>query len=202
MPKSAFLPLRGFSFCFFGFSVKIEAFDYKCSEGKKRIMRYVLQSKPAMRLIGLKNRTTLAEDQYRVDIASFIESLQSSGKIMELIRNINQKPFGLVSASWIINAGGEGDFDYFVGASSTNPAANGMQTLKIPASRWAIFSVTGPAPESLLEMGDRLLNKWLPKGEYDLNEECPLINVYLTPDVRSPDFRSEVWVGILGKREG
>jgi len=164
-------------------------------------MKYALMNKPAMRLVGTATRTSLADDAYRADIGAFFEKLQSTGQIMRLIQNINQKPFGLISASYIINAGGDGGFDFFIGANSTNEATGGLKVLEIPASRYAVFPVTGPAPESLLAMGDRLLNRWLPKGEYILNEELPLINVYLTPNIRSEDFKAEVWVAILGKRD-
>jgi AraC family transcriptional regulator len=173
----------------------------KTKKERQHKMRYIITNKPAMRLIGTNIKTTVENGAFRDDISNFVETLRSSGKIVEMAMKINQKPFGLVSASWIINTSGDGSFDFFIGASSDQQAPQAMRVLRIPESRWAVFSVEGPVPESLIEMGDRLMSKWLPKGEYILNENVPLLNVYLTPDLRSPNCRSEIWIAILGKRE-
>lgn len=87
------------------------------------------------------------------------------------------------------------DMDYWVAAASEEEVTN-FDAITIPASKWAVFEVNGPMPESMQKVWKQIYTEWYPTSGYQ-RTGSPELEVY--PDKRnpaSPDYYSEIWIPV------
>jgi AraC family transcriptional regulator len=76
------------------------------------------------------------------------------------------------------------------------PAGYGI--IRIPAATWAVFDATGPFPYALHDIEDRIFKEWLPSTGYELDDK-PELDVYLSGDRASKQYRSQSWMPVVMK---
>lgn len=74
----------------------------------------------------------------------------------------------------------------------------GFEILNIPAYTWAIFTCTGPMPESIQDLWKRVYGEWLPAADYELIPDYD-IELYTEGDNRKEDYKSEIWIPVKEK---
>ncbi|MCA1320950.1 AraC family transcriptional regulator [Bacillus tianshenii] len=80
------------------------------------------------------------------------------------------------------------EFNYFMSVRYDDEAPDGMETLIIPPSTWAVFP-------NIVEAWKRLYSEWVPTSGYEL-ANLPCIECYYPPGHKP---RHELWVPIIPK---
>lgn len=73
----------------------------------------------------------------------------------------------------------------------------GLNLIKYPASKWAVFTTKGPLPKSLQQLNTYIWNEWLPNEGKKLGAN-PIIDVewYNIGDVYRKDYECGIWMPI------
>lgn len=159
-------------------------------------MRYRIEDKESMRIIGVRMPLTGDMEQNRKIVPPFWENVLHS-KQMPVIRSLsNQPPHGLLGiTSWQ----NPQQIYYFIAAATDKPVPKGMFEHRIPAATWAVFEYDGSFRESVQNIFKRFLTEWLPFSGYTY-AELPDIEVYPF-DQCSQDGYSEVWIAVKKEKE-
>ena len=90
-------------------------------------------------------------------------------------------------------------FVYMIAVESDRVSENPeFVTRTIPASTWAVFTSTGPLPEAIQKVWDRIWQEFFPATGYEHAGTAEL-EVYPPGDAGAADYRSEVWIPIVKK---
>ncbi|WP_028609764.1 AraC family transcriptional regulator [Paenibacillus harenae] len=163
-------------------------------------MNYRIEEKDAFRIVGIMKRVPIQFNGVNPEIAKMWESLNEE-KILSLKSLSNIEPRGLISAS--ANFSEErmeekGGLDHYIGAVTTKECPDGLASLEVAASSWAVFTAVGPFPETLQNVWGRIYSEWFPSSNYELAEGPEMLwNEH--KDVTSPTYKSEIWIPVAKK---
>lgn len=160
-------------------------------------MNYRIEKKEAFRIVGAKQRMELQVEENFKKAPQFWMEQTRQGLIPRLCAVMNQEPFGVMGVS-TCDAGK--DLDYYIAVSSTAPLPEGLSEYIVPAQTWAIFECIGPMPQAMQQMMRRIVSEWLPTSGYEY-ADAPDIELYTDGDQTAPDYRSEIWMPIIKKKE-
>lgn len=73
-----------------------------------------------------------------------------------------------------------------------------LETRKIPAATWAVFTSVGPMPEAIQKVWQRIFQEWLPATCYE-HADAPELEVYPAGNNEAEDYRCEVWIPVVKK---
>lgn len=91
----------------------------------------------------------------------------------------------------------DGDFDCYMACVATNqPCPNEMEERVVAAATYAVFECEGAMPDAMNDLWHRILTEWLPSSGYEWESKTD-VERYLTPNMISPDSRSEVWLPVV-----
>lgn len=160
-------------------------------------MEYRIVDKDAFTIAGFHKRVSLQYEGVNPEIAAMWASLTMED-ITALKAMSNVEPFGLLSASVNFTEGrAEGtELDHYIGVATTKPAAGTWQTLAVPASTWAVFTVRGPFPDALQSVWGRIFAEWFPMSGYEISVG-PEILWNESKDISAPDYHSEIWIPVV-----
>lgn len=86
----------------------------------------------------------------------------------------------------------DGDFDCYMACVATNaPCPEGMEERVVEAATYAVFECTGAMPKAMTDLWHRILTEWLPSSGFVWESKTD-VERYLTPNMTSPDSKSEV----------
>lgn len=160
-------------------------------------MNYRIVEKDAFRIVGIMKRVPIVFHGVNPEIASMWSGLNE-----EMINRLKQlsdvEPRGLISAS--VNFSEErmeekGGLDHYIGAATTKACPEGLTSLEVSASTWAVFEAVGPFPDTLQNVWGRIYAEWLPSAAYELIEG-PEILWNESKETTSPLFKSEIWIPV------
>lgn len=182
-PSAARLPgavLRSFPRISFQISIKGDV-----------AMKYRIEEKKAISVVGFKKWMNLADGQNLRDIPKMWGGL-TQDKTRQLCALMDNEPAGLLGVCADMYDNG---FDYYIAVASGRPAPRGMEKKEIPAATWAIFESTGPMPEAIQQVWKRIYAEWLPASGY-AHTGMPELEVYPEGDNTAADYRCEVWIPV------
>jgi AraC family transcriptional regulator len=161
-------------------------------------MDYRIVQKEAFFIIGIKKQVTLLYEGVNPEITEMWKSL-SENDIHELKSLSTIEPYGLVSGSINFTEGrGDGtQLDQYIGVA-TNAPSEKWDTLTVPASLWAVFTVRGKFPDEVQATWGRIYSEWLMMSEYEVGQG-PEMLWNANKDITSPNFHSEIWIPIIKK---
>jgi AraC family transcriptional regulator len=90
----------------------------------------------------------------------------------------------------------DGTFRYMIGVEA-DAVPEGMETLEIPASTWAVFECVGPMPGAIQALWKRIMNEFLPNSPYS-HAGTPDFELYYEGE-NNENYRSEVWIPVVKK---
>ncbi len=160
-------------------------------------MEYKIMEQEAIRVVGIKLRSTMEDGICSREIPEFWGKCSAQGIISRLVPLINAQPEGMLGVNYNDDIT-QNEFDYYVAVATDASVPQGMEELVIPAATWAIFSCTGPMPNAIQELQNRILTEWLPSSGYKFGMGVN-IEVYCDGDMQSPDYRCEVWLPVVKK---
>lgn len=160
-------------------------------------MNYRIVDKEAFRIVGYSKRVPIVLHGVNPYIAAMWNSLDEE-EFIRLERLSEVEPAGLVSASANFSEGRmeeQGEFDYYIGAATTNACPERFAALEVAATTWALFEAVGPFPEALQSVWGRIYSEWFPTTGYELAPGPEMLR-NLSKDTSSPAFRSEIWIPV------
>ncbi|ANS74706.1 AraC family transcriptional regulator [Paenibacillus yonginensis] len=160
-------------------------------------MNYRIVEQEAFRIVGLKKRVPIQFEGVNPEIEAMWAQLDET-KIKRFKALSNREPCGLISASVNFSEGRmeeQGELDHFIGAATTEACPQDLDCLEVEAGTWAVFTAVGAFPQALQEVWGRIYAEWFPSSGYE-SAEGPEILWNESPDVSSPEFKSEIWVPV------
>jgi AraC family transcriptional regulator len=160
-------------------------------------MNYKIVDKPAFRIVGIKKRVPLIFEGVNPEIQAMWKGL-GEPFISQLKELSNLEPGGIISAS--VNFSDrleeQSQLDHWIGAATSLACPEGLQSLEVIASEWAVFESTGPFPETMQNIWARIYSEWFPTSGYQHNHGPELVWCEQR-DISLPDFRCQIWVPVL-----
>lgn len=159
-------------------------------------MKYQIVEKDSFQVVGLKRSYNCATEENLRGIPLFWNEVNQDGTSDSIISLNN----GEVKGALGICAMGE-DFevdsmiDYWIGVNFVGKAPENLETLEIPASKWAIFEVHGPMPDAMQKTWKKIYSEWFPSNSYK-QAGTPEMEVYTDDDPSDPNCYSEIWIPI------
>ncbi|MBM0067490.1 AraC family transcriptional regulator [Alkalicoccobacillus gibsonii] len=161
-------------------------------------MKYSVVEKGEFQIIGVKREfSSVGEDENVAGIPEFWEEVNGNGT-SELLFQLND---GVVKG--VLGVCGEVSeeqkkanvFEYWVATSHAGKVPEGMASLKLPASKWAVFEVHGPMPTAMQNAWKQIFSESFTSTGYE-HAGTPEFELYTEEDPNSPDLYSEIWIPI------
>lgn len=156
-------------------------------------MDYKIIEQPAFRVVGIPSnngdwdlqdagsKATEYWDKLGADIHAVLDLMDGS------------QPEGLLGIQFCK----DGKFDCYMACVATNqPCPDGMKERIVEAATYAVFECVGPMPDAMTDLWHRILTEWLPSSGYSWVSGTD-VERYLTPNMTSPDSKSEVWLPVV-----
>lgn len=170
---------------------------FKVSVSGEEALRYRIEEKKAMRLIGIT--TPLVEDMIlnQINVSHFWQTVIDSDAY-DKIHNLSMgEPSGIIGCSVYQH---HDVFYYAIAAASSQAVPEGMQEIIIPKATWVIFECCVPYKDSVQKIFQRFVSEWLPFSGYRY-AMLPDLEIYPFYEDYEQSTVSEVWIAIEKERE-
>lgn len=157
-------------------------------------MEYRIENRSAFRVVGVTAPLEPELEKNFETVPRLWAQAASDGTVPRLAALMDGEPKGILGVSM---CGGAEQWYYGIAAASAQEPPQGMTAWEIPAFRWAVFPGSGPCPQSIQSLEERIIREWLPTSGYEY-ADGPDIEVYLNPD--PSDSRFEVWIPVVPHR--
>lgn len=157
-----------------------------------------LVERPAFRLIGHAARVPLIHQGVNPHIQQLVAALPPEEHVR--LKSLGTtEPGGLLQVSDDLDPdraeGSELTYLHGVAVSGDTPAPDDLDTIEVPAGRWAVFRAAGPQPETLQTTWAATATEWFPSNPWRLRPG-PEIVAFLE---RAEDFSTatcELWLPV------
>lgn len=162
-----------------------------------KALDYKMIEKDAFTVIGKKVKVSCKNNENFIVIPKFCGQCQKDGTF-DFLEKLAQKEMGILGIC--ANFREETDnFDYYAAAVyQGGEIPQGMETLEIPKSTWAVFESVGPMPDAIQDVWKRVFSEWFPTSGYE-HAVGPELEVYGPGDMSKPDYRCSVWIPVYKK---
>ncbi|WP_100011667.1 AraC family transcriptional regulator [Lentibacillus sediminis] len=155
-------------------------------------MQYRVIEMDGFRAAGMKQEFSLVNGQNQAEIPKMWDELNGNGTD-ELLFKLNNGPIeGVLGVC--VDKNNE-TIDYWIGTACEGDIPDGLSTLDIPASKWAVFEVHGPMPNAMQGVWKKIFSEWFPSSGYE-HAGTPELEVYSDEDPSSPNLYSEIWIPV------
>jgi AraC family transcriptional regulator len=163
----------------------------------EKAMNYWIKEKEGFKIVGKKLRVAVQENENISAIPQFWEDSMKDGSYEKIKAMVTDPDTGVMGVCG--NMVEDGAFDYFIAVKhSGENVPEGMDTLDVPKSEWAIFEAEGPLPGAIQEVWNRIYTEWFPSSSYEPSG-APELEVYAPGDSTAPDYKSYVWIPVIKK---
>ena len=150
-------------------------------------MEYQIVQKEAFRIVGFRRLIPAdLEESFRA-VPQFWAEI--GPRQAELFPLMNGEPLGMLG---VCTCQEEENY-YYIAVASSAPVPAGMYEGMVPAASWAVFSGSGPLPEAMQNLQQRIITEYLPDSGYELGK-APDIEVYLNQP--GEESRFQVWLPV------
>ncbi|SDD16478.1 AraC family transcriptional regulator [Paenibacillus sp. UNCCL117] len=157
-------------------------------------MKYRIVERDVFQVVGVKRECPCGEEAKGPGIAGFWGEAHGNGTVDKLIPLMNGEIKGLLGITDNYNAE-KSTIDYWIAAEHAGEVSSGLESIQIPASKWAVFEVRGHAPTAMVNAWRQIYSEWVPSNGYEL-AEIAAIEAYIDPDPYSQDSLNEIWLAI------
>ncbi|AYC30284.1 effector binding domain-containing protein [Paenisporosarcina cavernae] len=161
-------------------------------------MKYSVIEKNAFQIVGIKREfSSVAEEENVIGIPELWEEVNHNGTCDQLFQLNDGVVKGVLGVCGEVSKEQKdvNVFDYWVATSYAGEVPNGMLSLELPASKWAVFEVHGPMPTAMQNAWKQIFSEWFPSTGYQ-HAGTPEFELYSDEDPNSPDLYSEIWIPI------
>lgn len=156
-------------------------------------MEYRIEQKEAFRVVGYRMPLEKEIEKNFSTTPRFWGKVSQEGGLERLLPKMDGNCPGVLGLSACF---GDDDWSYYIAVASGEPADEGMEEYRVPASLWAVFSGEGPMPEAVQQLEKRMVTEWLPSSGYEYGD-APDIELYLNADPANARF--EIWLPVVKK---
>ncbi|WP_092808475.1 AraC family transcriptional regulator [Rhodococcus globerulus] len=157
-----------------------------------------ITDRPALRLVGHATRVPLIHEGINPHIQAHIASLPPA-EHARLKALGNTEPAGLLQVSAEVDPdyteGSELTYLHGVAVTDTTPAPDDLDTIEVPAGRWAVFRTEGEYPAALQATWAATATDWFPSNPWRLRPGPSIVAVL----DRADDFSTatcELWLPV------
>lgn len=151
---------------------------------------YQIVSKPAFRMVGIKETVSKKGNENLVRLPELWRSQYENRKKLALLSEEPEQYVYGVTTNFLNT-----HFDYYIAAITKEPVGASMNEILLPEVTWAIFQCVGPLPEAQYQMWSRIFTEWIPFSGYTLMD-LPEIEWYSNGDINSPNYESQIWLPV------
>lgn len=157
-------------------------------------MRYKIVEKEAFQVVGVKREFSLVNGENQREIPKMWDEVNGSGQDKELYRLNNGQLKGILGVC-VDNREGQSQekMDYWIAVDHIGELPDGLESLSIPSSKWAVFEVHGPMPHSMQNVWKQIFQEWFPSHPYE-HAGTPDIELYSEENPFNSDYYSEIWI--------
>ncbi|MDM8102842.1 MULTISPECIES: AraC family transcriptional regulator [Bacillaceae] len=155
-------------------------------------MQVKIVEREGFQIVGFKQEFSLVNEENLVGIPKMWDKINGEGTDERLFKLNNGPVEGVVGVCVEIDSG---SIDYWIGTAHEGSAPNGLSTLEIPESKWAVFEVHGPMPDAMQKAWKQIFSEWFPSSGYK-HAGAPELEVYSDENPSSPDLYSEIWIPV------
>ncbi|KHF41624.1 GyrI-like domain-containing protein [Halalkalibacter okhensis] len=162
-------------------------------------MKYKIVERDAFQAIGIKRKVLCNAEggSPGPGIAEFWSEAFENGTVKQLLELNSGEINGLLGITknfdkernaieyWIVT-------EYL---DNVNALAE-FSSIEIPASKWVVFEVVGPASTAMPSAWKHIFSDWFPSNGYELSEIAPPFEAYIDPNPYKENSLNEIWVGI------
>ncbi|MGF2053730.1 AraC family transcriptional regulator [Vagococcus fluvialis] len=157
-------------------------------------MNYSITNKPDMMITGIKESyPNIAVGQ--ASIPNFWDRFNESDLFNQVINEKSEHSPNTVLGICIPQEGEA--YDYFIGVyTDEKTTADGLETITLPASDWAVFKAVGKVPDAIRQTYQDIYESFFPSTTY-IQKKVPDFESYpLDLDPMSEDHVTEIWIPI------
>ena len=166
-------------------------------EGSNR-MDVRITDRPGFRLVGHAARVPLIHQGINPHIQQHVAALPSEEH--QRLKGLGDtEPAGLLAVSDDLDPdraeGSELTYLHGVAVTPETPIPDDLDTIEVPAGRWAVFRAAGPYPQALQDIWAATATEWFPSNPWRLRPGPEIVAVL----DRAADFRTatcELWLPV------
>lgn len=158
-------------------------------------MRYRVVDRPAFTVVGLKTRVPLIHTGPNQSIIDFVRGI--APQTTELLEKLSdQDPQGIVAVCDDLDPSrAEGtELDYYHAVITTAVPPEGTTSLPVPPGTWAVFTTSGPVPETIQHLWRDIYAEWFPSNPYRTRPGPEILRTQLSPDGKEAE--AELWLPV------
>lgn len=156
------------------------------------LMQYKVVEREGFQVVGVKREFSCVNEENQVGIPKMWGEVHEDGT-NDLLFKLNNGPIeGVLGVCVDKN---DQFIDYWIGTAYEGGTPDGLSSLEIPASKWAVFEVRGPMPDAMPKVWKQIVSEWFPSSGYE-HAGTPELEVYSDEDPSSPDLYSEIWIPV------
>ncbi len=158
-------------------------------------MNYCVKELGEFRLVGIKERMSMNNEENFKRIPKFWNETCSQGRYEEILKfNDNQDLFSM----GVCTNSDDNGFDYYIATGSDQEIPEDMAELLVPAGTYVIFECVGRMPEGQQNVWRRIFTEWFPSSGYEIIDG-PQLEWYSNGDMTSEEYKSEIWIPVRKK---
>lgn len=161
-------------------------------------MNYKIETKKSFKIAGVSKRiSTEGGNNFKI-IPEFWNEIEKNGQCEVLERNAGK--LGVMGVCTNFDCDCQ-EFDYLIAVEGDKiEGLDDYVVIEVPELSFAIFESIGPMPDALQDVTRRIFSEWFPATKYE-EAKGPEFEVYSKGDPKAEDYRAEIWVPVIEKRE-
>ncbi|MGF9698250.1 AraC family transcriptional regulator [Paenibacillus sp. MABNR03] len=153
-------------------------------------MNYKIVEQDEFTLVGIKQAFSYVDGENLREIPKMWQEAYSSGTEDRLVELNNGAIQGLLGVCVDKTEIEDKQMEYWIGTAYEGEVPEGLASITIPASKWSVFEVQGPMPESIQSLWKQIVSEWFPSNPYE-HAGIPELEVY--PGHHQPP---QIWIPI------
>lgn len=162
------------------------------------LMEVKIVELPEFKFAGVQKRVPMQFEGVNQEIEKLTESITDEQRAeMHKLQDLDPKE--VVNISYDADENfikEEGDLTHMIGVLTTKEkVSEQLETISIPAHKWAVFPNEGPFPETMQNTTARTASEWFPSSDYE-QIDLPSFSFAKMDDEREDYAYSEIWVPV------
>ncbi|MEC0125194.1 AraC family transcriptional regulator [Paenibacillus pabuli] len=153
-------------------------------------MNYKIVEQAEFMLVGIKQAFSYVDGENIRGIAKMWQEAYTSGTEDRLFELNNGEIEGLLGVCVDQNEIQEKQMEYWIATAYEGEVPSGLLSFTVPASKWSVFEVQGPMPESMQSLWKQIITEWFPSNPYE-HAGIPELEVY-----PGPNQPPQIWIPI------
>jgi AraC family transcriptional regulator len=159
-------------------------------------MKYSIVERDSFQIVGIKREYSLVNEENLIGIPEFWNEVHKNGTNDLLFSLNNGKIKGLLGVCVSNNdEKSTQTMDYWIATVHDGDVPDSLFNFDIPSSKWAVFEVHGPMPQSMQKVWKQIFSEWFPSSGYE-HAGTPELEVYSDDDPDNPNLYSEIWIPV------